>query len=98
MAKKKISSQDFLNLMDEQESRLEKPAFNPAQKITPKKTKKKTRIALFGGRYTLTPVQEEWFQFAVAKTPRFVKKLATSPAARKLVSRVETRLSRLLRS
>jgi len=89
MAKNKISSQDFLNLMDEQEVAPEKMAFNPTKKTTPKKlAKAKKKSVLFLGKYKLTPLQEEWVQFAVARTPKFVVDLVSSPAAQKLVSRI----------
>jgi len=98
MAKKKISSQDFLNLMDEQEAGPEKMAFNPAKEIKPKKVKvKAVKPELFLGRFKLTPMQQEWVKFAEARTPRFVKDLVTSPTAQRLVEQVEHRLNRFFK-
>lgn len=98
MPKKKISSQDFLTLMDEQEAGPEKMAFNPAKEIKPKKARAvKAKPELFLGRFKLTPLQQEWVKFAEARTPRFVKDLVTSPAAQKLVERVETKLNQIFK-
>lgn len=97
MSKKKISSQDFLNLMDEQDDAREKMAFNPKKKATPRKVKAKKQPEPLFGNYKLSPLQEEWLKFAVARTPKFVVDFVKSPAAQKLVAEVETRIGRLLR-
>ena len=99
MSKKKISSQDFLNLMDEQEVAPEKMAFNPtkAPNRKAKKTKAKTKDTRLLGRYKLTPMQEEWVQFAVARTPKFVKDIVASPGAQKIVLQLETTVQLFIR-
>jgi|GEM_PF-2393844 len=99
MAKKKISSQDFLNLMDEQEAGPEKMAFNPAKEIKPKKAAKvkAAKPELFLGRFKLTPMQQEWVKFAEARTPRFVKDIVGSPTAQRLVERVENKLHQIFK-
>ena len=85
---KKISSQDFLKLMNEQEDRPEKMAFNPKNKTTAKKPKAKKKSILLLGKYKLTPMQEEWVQFAVSMTPKFVADIVSTPTAQKIVSRI----------
>lgn len=99
MAKKKISSQDFLNLMDEQESGPAKMAFNPAREIKPKRvrTKMKPQPELLLGRFKLTPIQQEWLKFAEARTPRFVREIVASPTTQFFVKKIESQLTRLLK-
>ena len=94
MPKKKISSQDFLNLMDEQDSSSEKVPFAQKSKPKPQRLKSKKKPIQILGRYTLTPMQEEWVQFAIARTPKFVWNLVASPTAQKLVDKVQARLFR----
>jgi hypothetical protein len=98
MGKKKISSQDFLDLMDEQVVAPEKMAFNPSKKPSSASTKKaKTpETILLLGRYKLTPVQEELVQFALNKTPKFVINLVSSPVARTLLERAQATVERLI--
>jgi uncharacterized protein (DUF1919 family) len=84
MAKKKISSQDFLNLMDEQESSEKvvftgkvKPTAKPAAKM--KKVKKRT-------------IQDEWIEFASKNAPKFVLDIVAMPATQKLLKRIQSKL------
>lgn len=80
--------------MDEQES-TEKVTF--ARKTTksasaPRKTKasaSRKSVANILGRVKLTPLQEEWLEFAKARTPKFVIDLATSTYTQKLIKRIQ---------
>jgi hypothetical protein len=58
MAKKKISTDDFLQLLDNQESSTEKPAFRPRARAPEPK---------------LGPVQKEWLDLAMKKAPRLTR-------------------------
>jgi hypothetical protein len=66
MAKQKISSKDFLNLLDDQESSKEKAAFKPKPAVEKK----------------LGPVQKELLDLVLSKTPPSVAKWATTLVGR----------------
>lgn len=100
MAKKKISSKDFIDLLDDQEMAAEKPAFKPTQaKRTKVKTasssatssththKAKTQTAAPKG-FTLTPMQREWIELALSSTPGVVTKIVTSDRALNLLEMI----------
>ena len=78
MAKKKISSDDFLRLMTEQEDSREAMAFKPATK-TSRRIRGAARppppnVDRFG------PVRKELVDFAMSKAPGFVSRWAAKLA------------------
>jgi hypothetical protein len=73
--KKKISSQDFMNLLDEQENSTERIAFKPRKVTEAPKAK-------------LGPVQKELLDLAIGFTPKFIADWAKSEAAQKWVDRI----------
>lgn len=85
MSKKKTSSKDFLNLLDEQEVIKDRIAFEPPKKKRKTKATKKT--------YTIRGIelgvlQSEWVNFAINNTPQFVKDAITSKPAQEILTRV----------
>ena len=71
-SKKKIVSEDFLHLLDEQEARTEKVAFKP---------KKKREVE---PGFQLTPVQQELVDFALKHSPKFVQNLVRAPKTQRI--------------
>jgi hypothetical protein len=75
--KKKISSEDFLHLMDDQESRSEKAAFQPPKSARRARRKKRT----------FSPVQKELIDFAISLSPKFI--IDSTKRAQKIFQKVE---------
>ncbi len=95
---KKTSSEDFMNLLDDQETSGKAMAFDPAKKRTSSERKFKTtgpKPAMKIGTYQLGPVQQELVEFVINRTPTFVTKWATSDEAKHLMERVGHSYSRV---
>lgn len=87
MAKKKISSEDFLNLLDDQEAAPTKRTFEPQ-----KKKSKKDKIRLKFGKHQLSPVQDELLRLVLAKTP-LVSRYAKPDKIQDFADRLDQSLS-----
>lgn len=89
---KKTSSEDFMNLLDDQDGAAETMAFDPAKKSGFQKkpgSSARSRPSMKIGGYQLGPVQQELVEFVLKRTPAVVTKWATSSEAKLLLGRVE---------
>lgn len=78
--KKKVSSKDFLDLLDEQEVSKDRIAFKPQ-----KKNKRSGHI-----NFQLSPMQKELIDLALKHSPKFVTNIVESKRTKKLLDLIQT--------
>jgi hypothetical protein len=88
MSKKKTTSQDFLNLLSDQEEGSEKMAFTP---VSSKRRRKMSKPRL-------SPIQKELIDFVIQRTPKSLTQFISSDLADQIATRlgVETQLKYLI--
>lgn len=83
MSKKKVSSADFMGLLDDQEVVNERPAFSPI-KDPPPKARRPRRAAptqMKIGKYTLGPAQTEVLRFVITRGQAIANDLSSKGQA-----------------
>lgn len=96
MAKKKSSTQDFINLLDDQELANEKPPFKPAKAKRTQNAGKSASQARSKSSFRLTPMQKEWLRFAAGRCPEFITRAVTSDRAVNFLEKIYVSLDEAL--